>query len=184
MRCNCVSVAPWPRAGANMMRHDFISPCNSEAGFVGMTTKILEWVYAHHDPDAQERQRMSDNRCRGTVIHKINVRHQVDLFTLRSRSWIGTEAAKAPSERAVSLLRHCSVWSNSFIRQSSSFIRQSFSTKRKSNIEHGSDLHALLNKGHCTGGTVLRVLGDKQALREFSVFAANGRLPDGLEQRA
>ena len=27
-------------------------------------------------------------------------------------------------------------------------------------IEHGSDLHALLNEGHCKGGTVLRVLGE------------------------
>jgi hypothetical protein len=56
-------------------------------------------------------------------------------------------------------------------------------------IEHGSDLHALLNEGHCKGGTVLRVLGEKQELREFSVFAAvafaaNGRLPDDLEQRS
>jgi hypothetical protein len=56
-------------------------------------------------------------------------------------------------------------------------------------IEHGSELHAILNEGHCRGGTVLRVLGDNQELREFSVFAAvafaaNGRLPDDLEQRA
>ena len=56
-------------------------------------------------------------------------------------------------------------------------------------IEHGGELHALLNEGHCKGGTVLRVLGDNQELREFSVFAAvafaaNGRLPDDLEQRA
>ena len=56
-------------------------------------------------------------------------------------------------------------------------------------IEHGGDLHALLNEGHCKGGTVLRVLGEKQELREFSVFAAvsfsaNGRLPDDLEQRS
>ena len=56
-------------------------------------------------------------------------------------------------------------------------------------IEHGSDLHALLNEGHCKGGTVLRVLGEKQELREFSVFvavafAANGKLPDDLEQRS
>ena len=56
-------------------------------------------------------------------------------------------------------------------------------------IEHGSDLHALLNEGHCTGGTVIRVLGDNQELREFSVFgavafAANGRLADDLEQRS
>jgi len=56
-------------------------------------------------------------------------------------------------------------------------------------IEHGSDLHALLNEGHCSGGTVLRVLGEKQELREFSVFAAvafaaNGKLPDDLEQRS
>ena len=56
-------------------------------------------------------------------------------------------------------------------------------------IEHGSDLHALLNEGHCTGGTVLRVLGEKLALREFAVFAPvafarNGRLPDDLEQRS
>jgi len=56
-------------------------------------------------------------------------------------------------------------------------------------IEHGGDLHALLNEGHCTGGTVLRVLGDKLELREFSVFgavafAANGRLADDLEQRS
>ena len=56
-------------------------------------------------------------------------------------------------------------------------------------VEHGSDLHALLNEGHCKGGTVLRVLGEKQELREFSVFGAmafarNGRLPDDLEQRS
>jgi hypothetical protein len=56
-------------------------------------------------------------------------------------------------------------------------------------IERGGDLHALLNEGHCKGGTVLRVLGEKQELREFSVFAAvafaaNGRLPDDLEQRS
>jgi putative DNA primase/helicase len=56
-------------------------------------------------------------------------------------------------------------------------------------IEHGSDLHALLNEGHCKGGTVLRVLGENSELREFSVFGAvsfarNGRLPDDLEQRS
>ena len=56
-------------------------------------------------------------------------------------------------------------------------------------IEHGSDLHALLNEGHCKGGTVLRVLGEKLELREFSIFGAvafarNGRLPDDLEQRS
>jgi hypothetical protein len=56
-------------------------------------------------------------------------------------------------------------------------------------VEHGSDLHALLNEGHCKGGTVLRVLGEKLELREFSVFGAlafarNGRLPDDLEQRS
>jgi Protein of unknown function (DUF3631) len=56
-------------------------------------------------------------------------------------------------------------------------------------IEHGSDLHALLNEGHCKGGTVLRVLGDKLELREFSIFGAvafarNGSLPDDLEQRS
>src|SRR4029077_11655139 len=56
-------------------------------------------------------------------------------------------------------------------------------------VEHGSDLHALLNEGHCRGGTVLRVLVEKQELREFSIFAAvafaaNGKLPDDLEQRS
>jgi putative DNA primase/helicase len=56
-------------------------------------------------------------------------------------------------------------------------------------IENGSDLHALLNEGHCKGGTVLRVLGDNLELREFLVFgpvafARNGRLPDDLEQRS
>jgi hypothetical protein len=56
-------------------------------------------------------------------------------------------------------------------------------------IEHGSDLHALLNEGHAKGGTVLRVLGDKLELREFSIFGAvafarNGGLPDDLEQRS
>jgi len=56
-------------------------------------------------------------------------------------------------------------------------------------VEHGSDLHALINEGHCKGGTVLRVLGEKLELREFSVFGAvafarNGRLPDDLEQRS
>jgi putative DNA primase/helicase len=56
-------------------------------------------------------------------------------------------------------------------------------------IEHGSDLHALLNEGHCKGGTVMRVLGDKLELREFAIFGAvafarNGSLPDDLEQRS
>jgi hypothetical protein len=56
-------------------------------------------------------------------------------------------------------------------------------------VESGGDLHALLNEGHCKGGTVLRVLGEKLELREFSVFGAmafarNGRLPDDLEQRS
>jgi hypothetical protein len=56
-------------------------------------------------------------------------------------------------------------------------------------VEHGGDLHALLNEGHCKGGSVWRVLGEKQELREFSVFgplafARNGRLPDDLEQRS
>jgi hypothetical protein len=56
-------------------------------------------------------------------------------------------------------------------------------------VEHGSDLHALLNEGHAKGGTVIRVLGEKLELREFSVFSAvafarNGRLPDDLEQRS
>jgi len=56
-------------------------------------------------------------------------------------------------------------------------------------VEHGSDLHALLNEGHCKGGTVLRVLGESLELREFGIygavaFARNGRLPDDLEQRS
>jgi hypothetical protein len=56
-------------------------------------------------------------------------------------------------------------------------------------IEHGSDLHALLNEGHCKGGTVLRVLGEKLELREFAIFgpvayARNGRVPEDLEQRS
>jgi hypothetical protein len=56
-------------------------------------------------------------------------------------------------------------------------------------IEHGSDLHALINEGHCKGGSVMRVLGEKLELREFAVFGAvafarNGRLPDDLEQRS
>jgi Protein of unknown function (DUF3631) len=56
-------------------------------------------------------------------------------------------------------------------------------------IEHGGDLHALLNEGHAKGGNVVRVLGDKNELREFSLFgavayAANGKLPDDLEQRS
>ena len=56
-------------------------------------------------------------------------------------------------------------------------------------VEHGSDLHALLNEGHCKGATVWRVLGEKLQLREFAVFGAvafarNGKLPDDLEQRS
>jgi hypothetical protein len=56
-------------------------------------------------------------------------------------------------------------------------------------VEHGSDLHGLLNEGHCKGGNVLRVLGEKQELREFGVygpvaFARNGKLPDDLKQRS
>lgn len=56
-------------------------------------------------------------------------------------------------------------------------------------IENGSDVHALLNEGHCKGGTVTRVLGEGLELREFPVFGAvafarNGRLPDDLQQRS
>src|SRR5262249_11280871 len=56
-------------------------------------------------------------------------------------------------------------------------------------IEHGSDLHALMNEGHCKGATVLRVLGEKLELIEFSIFGPaafcrNGKLPDDLEQRS
>ena len=56
-------------------------------------------------------------------------------------------------------------------------------------VEHGSDLHALLNEGHAKGGAVLRVLGEKLELREFAVFGAaafarNGELPDDLDQRS
>ena len=69
------------------------------------------------------------------------------------------------------------------------FTRQSFFDETEKFIEHGSDLHALLNEGHCRGGTVLRVLGDKLELREFLIFGAvafarNGSLPDDLEQRS
>jgi hypothetical protein len=56
-------------------------------------------------------------------------------------------------------------------------------------IENGSDIHALLNEGHCKGGNVTRVIGDSLELREFSIygavaFARNGKLPDDLEQRS
>jgi hypothetical protein len=56
-------------------------------------------------------------------------------------------------------------------------------------VEHGSDLHALLNEGHAKGGAVLRVLGENLELREFAVygaaaFARNGTLPDDLDQRS
>jgi putative DNA primase/helicase len=56
-------------------------------------------------------------------------------------------------------------------------------------IEHGSDLHALMNEGHCKGATVMRVLGDKLELIEFAIFGAaafcrNGKIPDDLEQRS
>jgi putative DNA primase/helicase len=56
-------------------------------------------------------------------------------------------------------------------------------------LEHGGDLHALINEGHCKGATVMRVLGDKLELREFSIFGAlafarNGKVPDDLEQRS
>src|SRR5262249_48475713 len=56
-------------------------------------------------------------------------------------------------------------------------------------IEHGSDLHALINEGHCKGATVLRVLGDKLELCEFNIFGPlafcrNGKMPDDLEQRS
>ena len=60
---------------------------------------------------------------------------------------------------------------------------------RKIHTSAARDLHALLNEGHCAGGTVLRVLGEKLELREFGIFvgavafARNGRLPDDLEQR-
>jgi hypothetical protein len=56
-------------------------------------------------------------------------------------------------------------------------------------VEHGSDLHALLNEGHCKGASIMRVLGDKLELREFAIysaaaFARNGALPDDLSQRS
>ena len=56
-------------------------------------------------------------------------------------------------------------------------------------VEHGSDLHALLNEGHCKGASTWRVLGEKMELREFGVFGAvafarNGRIPEDLEQRS
>ena len=56
-------------------------------------------------------------------------------------------------------------------------------------MEAGSDYHALLNEGHRRGATVLRVLGEKLELREFSVFgpvayAHNGKIPDDLQQRS
>jgi hypothetical protein len=56
-------------------------------------------------------------------------------------------------------------------------------------VEHGSDLHALLNEGHCKGASIMRVLGEKQELREFGIygaaaFARNGSLPDDLDQRS
>jgi len=56
-------------------------------------------------------------------------------------------------------------------------------------VEHGSDLHALLNEGHCKGASVMRVLGDKLELREFGIygaaaFARNGDMPDDLDQRS
>ena len=56
-------------------------------------------------------------------------------------------------------------------------------------IEHGGDLHALINEGHCKGASVMRVLGDNLELREFSIFGAlalarNGNLPDDIEQRS
>jgi Protein of unknown function (DUF3631) len=56
-------------------------------------------------------------------------------------------------------------------------------------LEPNSDTHALLNEGHCVGGTTVRVLGEKQELREFDVFCAvafcrNGRMPDDLAQRS
>lgn len=56
-------------------------------------------------------------------------------------------------------------------------------------VEHGGDLHALLNEGHAKGGSVMRVLGEKLELREFALFCAiafarNGRIPDDLEQRS
>jgi hypothetical protein len=56
-------------------------------------------------------------------------------------------------------------------------------------VEHGSDLHALLNEGHCKGASIMRVLGDRLELREFGIygaaaFARNGALPDDLDQRS
>jgi putative DNA primase/helicase len=56
-------------------------------------------------------------------------------------------------------------------------------------LEPGSDLHAILNEGHCRGATVLRVLGENQELRAFDIFglvafARNGKIPDDLEQRS
>jgi putative DNA primase/helicase len=56
-------------------------------------------------------------------------------------------------------------------------------------VELGSDLHALMNEGHCKGATVWRVLGENLELREFEIFGAlafarNGAMPSDLEQRS
>ena len=56
-------------------------------------------------------------------------------------------------------------------------------------LDLNSDLHALINEGHCQGATVWRVLGEKLELREFAIFGAlafarNGPIPNDLEQRS
>jgi putative DNA primase/helicase len=56
-------------------------------------------------------------------------------------------------------------------------------------LELGSDLHALVNEGHCRGATVWRVLGENLELREFAIFGAlayarNGPIPNDLAQRS
>jgi len=56
-------------------------------------------------------------------------------------------------------------------------------------IEPLSEFHALLNEGHCKGSSIIRVLGEKNEMREFEIFGAvafarNGRMPDDLEQRS
>jgi putative DNA primase/helicase len=56
-------------------------------------------------------------------------------------------------------------------------------------LEPNSDLHAILNEGHCRGAKALRCVGDNQELRAFEIFglvafARNGKIPDDLEQRS
>jgi hypothetical protein len=121
----------------------------------------------------------------------------VDSFTMSPRLAIVSPTKGCGKTTALRLLNHIarrakragSISPSALFRAIEQFQPTVLLDETEKYVEHGSDLHALLNEGHCKGGSVWRVLGEKLELREFSVFGAmafarNGKLPDDLEQRS